>query len=93
MAPSVGVDVTAINSRDAAEIERSITAFLGKRDGGLVVTGGSGSIIHRELIITLAARHKLPTIYWERLFTARGGLISYGPNLICTSYIDSLPAM
>ena len=95
VAPSVGVDVTAINSRDAAEIERSITAFLRKRDGGLVVTGGSGSIIHRELIITLAARHKLPTIYWQRIFTAGGGLISYGPNLhelyrLAAGYVDRI---
>jgi ABC-type uncharacterized transport system substrate-binding protein len=95
VAPSVGVDLTPIDSRDAAEIERSITAFLRKRDGGLIVAGGSGSLIHRDLIITLAARHKLPTIYWQRLFTQRGGLLSYGPNLhelyrLAAGYVDRI---
>jgi len=95
VAPLVGVDVTPIDPRDAAEIERSITAFLRKRDGGLVVTGGSGSVIHRDLIVALAARHKLPTIYWERLFATGGGLVSYGPNIhelyrLAAGYVDRI---
>jgi putative ABC transport system substrate-binding protein len=61
-------------------MERAITAFAGSPDGGLVVTAGPMSNLHRDLIITLAARHKLPAIYFERFFAAAGGLVAYGPN-------------
>ena len=81
VAPSLGLDVTAINIRDgAAEIERSVQAFADVSNGGLVVTAGPLSNLHRDLIVTLAGRHKLPAIYFERFFATDGGLMSYGPN-------------
>lgn len=93
VAPSLGVDVRPVNLRDAAEIERAITAFARSANGGLIVTGSALSTMHRHLIITLAARHNLPTVYYERLFVAGGGLISYGPDFVdqyrrAASYVD-----
>ena len=82
LAPSLGVDVSPLNVRDAGEIERDIAAFAHESNGGLIVTGSGLAIVHRALIVTLAARHKLPAIYFERFFVADGGLISYGPNLL-----------
>lgn len=78
MAPSRGVELTPINVRDAAEIERSIAAFAGTPSGGLVVTQSAQALSHRALILTLAARHKLPTVYFSRTFVTRDGLASYG---------------
>jgi putative ABC transport system substrate-binding protein len=80
VAPSVGVDVSPVNITDAAEIERAVTAFAHSANGGLISTASALSAIHRDLIITLAARHKLPAVYQERYYVAAGGLISYGPN-------------
>ena len=81
VAPSVGVDLRVIDVRHPAEIERAVTALAGSANGGMIVTGSSASVANRELIIALAARYRLPTVYNERhLFTAAGGLISYGPN-------------
>jgi putative ABC transport system substrate-binding protein len=68
--------------RDAVEIERAIAAFARSPNGGLILTGGNRAILHRDLIITLAARHKLPAVYADRFFVAAGGLISYGPDRI-----------
>jgi len=82
LAPSVGLEVTAIDARDAREIETSIAEFARTGDGGLIVTAGPGTLIHRDLIIALAARYRLPAVYFERYFTAGGGLISYGPHII-----------
>jgi ABC-type uncharacterized transport system substrate-binding protein len=82
MAPSVGVDVSPVNVRDAAEIERAVAAFARSGNGGLIVTASAPAVVHHDLIITLAARHNLPTVYPERTFAAAGGLISYGPNFI-----------
>jgi putative ABC transport system substrate-binding protein len=82
VAPLLGVDVIPVNVRDPGEIARAVTAFAGAPNGGLIVTAGPLSVVHRDLIVTLAARHKLPAIYWERLFVTVGGLISYGPDLI-----------
>jgi len=65
--------------RDAAEIERAVTAFADSSNSGLVITPHASSIIHRDLIVQLAARHRLPAIYFDRPFVAAGGLISYGP--------------
>jgi putative ABC transport system substrate-binding protein len=76
VAPSVGVDVSAINMRDAGEIERAITAFAGSPNSGLILTASALAVVHRELIIALAARHKLPAIYYRRYYAASGGLIS-----------------
>jgi ABC-type uncharacterized transport system substrate-binding protein len=80
VAPSVGMEASPINVRDAGEIERAITAFARSSNGGLVVTGSTLAAVHRDLIITLAARHKLPAVYFARYFALGGGLISYGPD-------------
>jgi putative tryptophan/tyrosine transport system substrate-binding protein len=80
VAPSVGVDVIPVNLGDAAEIERAVAAFAQSANGGLILTASALSAVHRDLIITLAARHKLPAVYQERNYVAAGGLISYGPN-------------
>ena len=76
VAPSVGVDVTPIDLRDATEIERAVAAFAQSGSGGLIVTASPLSAVHRDLIIALAARYKLPAVYDNRLFVATGGLIS-----------------
>ncbi|HTE77726.1 MAG TPA: ABC transporter substrate-binding protein [Xanthobacteraceae bacterium] len=80
-ASSLGVDVSPIGVRDAGEIERAVAAFARSANGGLVVTG-SAMEVHHDLIITLAARYKLPAVYNDRNFVADGGLISYGPDRI-----------
>jgi putative ABC transport system substrate-binding protein len=82
VAPSVGVEVSPVNIRDAGEIERAVAAFARSANGGLIVTGSALAQLHRKLIITLAARHKLPAVYFERFFVTGGGLISYGPDLV-----------
>ena len=82
VAPSVGVEVSPIDLRDPGEIERAVTAFARSPDGGLIMTAGSSSAVHRNLIIALAARHKLPAVYSNGDFVAGGGLISYGPNFV-----------
>jgi len=95
VAPSVGVDVSPVNVRDAAEIERAVAAFARSANGGLIVTAGPLSALHRDLIIALAVRYKLPAVYFERFFVTAGGLISYGPNLLdefprAAGYIDRI---
>jgi putative ABC transport system substrate-binding protein len=81
-APSVGVEVSTINLRDAGEIERAVAAFARVSNGGLILTSSGLSVVHRERIIALAARHKLPTVYYRRYFVANGGLISYGFDIV-----------
>jgi putative tryptophan/tyrosine transport system substrate-binding protein len=81
VARSLGVEVSPVNVRDVGEIERVISAFARGANGGLIVTGSALAQVHRKPIITLAARYKLPAVYFERFFVADGGLISYGPNL------------
>jgi len=81
VAPSLGVEVSPINLRDAGEIERGVTAFARSGNGGLIVTASVLANVHRDLIVTLAARHRLPAVYYERLFVTAGGLISYGADL------------
>jgi ABC-type uncharacterized transport system substrate-binding protein len=76
------VEVTAINLRDATEIERAIMTFATTSSGGLIVTASPLAVVHRGFIVTLAARHKLPAIYFERAFVAEGGLFSYGPDFV-----------
>jgi putative tryptophan/tyrosine transport system substrate-binding protein len=95
VAPSLRMEVSPINLRDAGEIERGVTAFARAPDGGLIVTGSALSLVHRDLIITLAARHKLPAVYFLRTFVTGGGLISYGPNSIdpyrrAAGYVDRI---
>jgi putative ABC transport system substrate-binding protein len=93
VAPSVGVDVSPINMVEAAEIERAIAAFARSTNGGLILTASGLAQVHRELIVSLAARHKLPAVYYEPEFVTAGGLISYGPNLLnefppAAGYVD-----
>jgi putative ABC transport system substrate-binding protein len=95
VAPSVGVDVSAINMRDAGEIERAITAFAGSPNSGLILTASALAVVHRELIIALAARRKLPAIYYRRYYAVSGGLISYGYNIVdqfrgAAGYVDRI---
>jgi putative ABC transport system substrate-binding protein len=82
VAPSVGVEVHPVNVGDAAEIERAVAAFAQTANGGLIVTSSALSEVHRDLIIALAGRHKLPAVYYERHWVSGGGLISYGPNFL-----------
>jgi putative tryptophan/tyrosine transport system substrate-binding protein len=95
VAPSLGVEVSPVNVRDAGEIERAVAAFARSSNGGLIVTGSALAVVHRDLIITLAARHKLPAVYFLRTFVADGGLISYGPDYLdqfrrAASYVDRI---
>ena len=95
VAPSVGIDVSPVNITDAAEIKRTIAAFAHSPDGGLISTASALSAIHRDLIITLAAQHKLPAVYQERYYVTGGGLISYGPNFLdqfrrAAGYVDRI---
>jgi putative ABC transport system substrate-binding protein len=80
MAPSLKVEVSPVNLRNAAEIESAITAFARSSNGGLIITASGLAIVHRDLIVKLAAQHRLPAIYFGRYFVAAGGLISYGPD-------------
>src|SRR6516164_6737895 len=82
VAPSLGVELSVVGTRDADEIERAVTAFARLPNGGLIVTAGTTPAIHRELISTLAARHRLPAVYPFRYYVIEGGLISYGPDSI-----------
>jgi ABC-type uncharacterized transport system substrate-binding protein len=81
VAPSLGLEVSPIDARHSPEIERAIAAFARTSNGGLIVTGG-GTALHRDLIITIAARHRLPAVYPFRYHVVSGGLISYGPDTI-----------
>jgi putative tryptophan/tyrosine transport system substrate-binding protein len=95
VAPSLGVEVNPVNMRDAGEIERAVEVFARASNGGLIVTAGAGAQLHSDLIITLAARHKLPAVYYERFFVAAGGLISYGPDYFdqfrrAAGYVDRI---
>jgi putative ABC transport system substrate-binding protein len=81
MAPSLSVEVIPVNMHDAAEIERAVTAFARGANGGLILTASGSAFVHHDLIIALAARYKLPAVYFERFFVAKGGLISYGSEL------------
>jgi len=95
---SLGVEANSLNLGDAAEIERAVTAFTdiaGSSNSGLIVTPHASAIGHRDLIVKLAARHRLPAIYWERFFVAAGGLISYGSDHIdefrrAAGYVDRI---
>jgi putative ABC transport system substrate-binding protein len=82
VAPSVGIDIRAIHLLDAPEIERNIASFARNPNGGLILTAGARALAHSELIIALAARYKLPAVYYRRSFTDRGGLIAYGFDFV-----------
>jgi putative ABC transport system substrate-binding protein len=95
VAPSFGVELSPVNVRDAREIERAVTAFAQSSNGGLIVTGSALAVVHRDLIIALAARHKLPAVYVSRFFVTDGGLISYGADSIdpyrrAAGYVDRI---
>jgi putative ABC transport system substrate-binding protein len=95
MAPSLSVEVNPVNVRDAGEIERDVAAFARAPNGGLIVTASPAAQLHRDLIVALAARHKLPAVYFDRLFVAAGGLIAYGPDQIdmyrrAAGYVDRI---
>jgi putative ABC transport system substrate-binding protein len=95
VAPSLEIEVRPMSVGNAGEIEEAIKAFASVSNGGLIVTYGAWAFGHRDLVITLAARHKLPAVYFERLFVTAGGLISYGPNEIdqyrqAASYVDRI---
>ena len=95
MAPSLRVEVNPLNVRDPAETERAVAAFARLPNGGIIVTGSSLAAVHRDLIVTLAARHKLPAVYFARYFVVGGGLISYGPGLVdqyrdAAAYVDRI---
>jgi putative ABC transport system substrate-binding protein len=94
-APSLGVELRPVDVRDAGEIERAITAFAQGANGGLIVTGSTLAAIHRDLIVTLAARHKLPAVYFGRHFVTADGLMSYGPDFLdqfrrAAGYVDRI---
>jgi putative ABC transport system substrate-binding protein len=94
-APSVGLEVIPINVRDAREIETAMVAFARTPNGGLIVTAGPGTFLHRDLFVALATRHRLPAVYFDRFYVAKGGLVSYGPNLVeqwrqAAGYVDRI---
>jgi ABC-type uncharacterized transport system substrate-binding protein len=95
VAPSLRVEVNPVNIGDATEIERAVATYARTPNGGLILTGSALAVIHRDLIITLAARHKLPAVYWERFYVAAGGLVSYGPDSVdlfrrAAGYVDRI---
>ena len=95
VAPSLGVELTPVNVRDAGEIERAVTAFARTGNGGLIVAASALAVVHRDLIITVAARHELPAVYFQRALVTAGGLISYGSESIdqhrrVAAYVDRI---
>jgi putative ABC transport system substrate-binding protein len=95
VAPSLGVEVSPINLRDAGEIEPAIAAFVRSSNDGLMVIGSNLALVHRDLIVTLVARHKLPAVYYSRSFVTGGGLIAYGPDRVdqyrrAAGYVDRI---
>jgi putative ABC transport system substrate-binding protein len=95
VAPSLGVELSPVDLRDAGEIERALTAFAGGPNGGLIVTGNAAAIGHRNLIAALAARHRLPAVYPSRFYANDGGLVAYGPDSIdqfrrAAGYVDRI---
>jgi putative tryptophan/tyrosine transport system substrate-binding protein len=95
VAPSLRVEVNPVNVRDAGEIERAVAAFARSSNGGLIVTASPAATLHRDLIVTLAARHRLPAVYPFRYYVTAGGLISYGPDEIeqyrqAAGYVDRI---
>jgi putative ABC transport system substrate-binding protein len=94
-APAFGLEVIPFDIRDTGEIERAITTFARSQNGGLIVTASGSAIVQRAMIVTLAARHKLPAVYFQRSFVTSGGLISYGPDPIdphrrAAGYVDRI---
>jgi putative tryptophan/tyrosine transport system substrate-binding protein len=94
-APGLGLELSPIGVRDVGEMERAVAAFSRSPNGGMIVTGSAQAAVHRDLIVTLAARHRLPTVYVARFFVTAGGLISYGPDFLdehrrAAGYVDRI---
>jgi putative tryptophan/tyrosine transport system substrate-binding protein len=95
VAPSLGIDVSPINLRDAGEIERTISSFARSANGGIIVTGSALAVFHGNLLVSLAERYKLPAVYFQRHFVNGGGLVSYGPDVVeqyrqAAGYVDRI---
>jgi putative ABC transport system substrate-binding protein len=95
VAPSLRIEASAVNVRDPSEIEHAVATFARAANGGLIVTQSALATIHRELIVTLAARHRLPTVYSSRVFVTAGGLVSYGTDVasqdrLAAGYVDRI---
>jgi putative ABC transport system substrate-binding protein len=95
VAPSLRVEVTPVNMRNPGEIESAVAAFVGSPNGGLIVTAGAAATFHRDLIVTLSGRHKLPAVYFDRSFVTAGGLVSYGVDYVdqyrrAAGYVDRI---
>ena len=95
VAPSLGLEVSSINVGKASDIDRAVTAFAREPNGGLIITSGPSTVVHRNLIVSLAARHKLPAVYFDRTHVVGGGLMSYGADLVgqfrqAASYVDRI---
>ena len=95
VAPPLRIEVNPVNTRDAAEIDRALGAFARAPNGGLIMTASGLSQLHRDLVVTLSAQHKLPAIYYERFYVSAGGLISYGPDFVdqyrrAAGYVDRI---
>jgi putative tryptophan/tyrosine transport system substrate-binding protein len=94
-APSLRMEASPVNVRDAGDIERDLTAFARSANGGVIVTAAPEATHHRDLILKLAARHRLPAVYASRYFVTEGGLISYGPDILdqyrrAAGYVDRI---
>jgi putative ABC transport system substrate-binding protein len=95
VSPSAAIEVSPVSMTDAGEIERAVAAFARSPNGGLIVTGSALTILHRDLIVALAVRHKLPAVYYDRYYVAAGGLISYGVDTVdqfrrAPTYVDRI---
>jgi putative tryptophan/tyrosine transport system substrate-binding protein len=95
MGPALGVDIVPVNVSPPSEMEEALAAFARSANGGMVVTGSASAVMHRDLIIKLAAQHRLPAVYYEHSFVAAGGLISYGPDFVdqyrrAAGYVDRI---
>ena len=95
VAPSLGLEVSSINVGKASDIDRAVTAFAREPNGGLIITSGPSTVVHRNLIVSLAARHKLPAVYFDRTHVVGGGLMSYGADLVgqfrqAANYVDRI---
>jgi putative ABC transport system substrate-binding protein len=95
VSPAIAIEVSPINVGDTGEIERALAVFARMPNGGLIVTGSALAVLHRDLIIALAARHRLPAVYYDRYYAVAGGLISYGSNIVdefrrAAGYVDRI---
>jgi putative tryptophan/tyrosine transport system substrate-binding protein len=95
VAPSLGLEVSAVNIGKSGDVDRGVTAFAREPNGGLIITSGPSTVVHRDLIVSLAARHKLPAVYFDRTHVVGGGLMSYGADLVgqfrqAANYVDRI---